>query len=101
MKFPPLLGKHKGTLPVYFQVNTPTGKATLQIDRQLSMRPSPALVGDLEQLLGPGSVDLAGAGNKRKKRLEQQRLFKEESADEISEPTAILTMEAEMSEVED
>ena len=74
----PMLGRHKGVLPVYFQVNTPTGKVTLQIDRQHAVKPSPVLVGDLEQLLGPGSVELAGAGSKRKKRLDQQRLFKDD-----------------------
>ncbi len=80
-EIPSVLARHKGVLPVFFQVNTPTGKVTLQIDRQHAVKPSPAMVGDLEQLLGPGSVDLAGAGNKRKKRLEQQRLFKEETDD--------------------
>jgi DNA polymerase-3 subunit alpha len=88
----PLLGKHKGNLPVYFQVNTPTGKVTMQIDRQHAVKPSPNLVGDLEQLLGPGSVDLAGAGSKRKKRLEQQRLFKEE-VEETPEAPAALEMD--------
>jgi DNA polymerase-3 subunit alpha len=75
---PPTLAKHKGTLPVYFQINTDTGKVTMQIDRQHAVKPSPAMVGDLEQLLGNGAVDLAGAGSKRKKRLEQARLFREE-----------------------
>ncbi len=83
---PPLLAKHKGGSPVYFQVNTPTGKVTMQIDRQHAVKPTPLLVGDLEQLLGNNSVDLAGAGSKRRKRLEQQRLFKDEPADEIPIP---------------
>jgi DNA polymerase-3 subunit alpha len=92
----PLLGKYKGGLPVYFQVNTLTGKATMQIDRQHAIKPSADLVGDLERLLGSGSVDLAGAGSKRKKRLEQQRLFKEE-ADELPEaPLAETMLESEI-----
>jgi DNA polymerase-3 subunit alpha len=87
---PPMLAKHRGTMPVYFQVSTPTGKVTMQIDRQHAVKPSPALVEDIEQLLGTGSVDLAGAGNRRKKRLEQQRLFKleEETGESIAEPMA-------------
>ena len=85
----PLLARHKGNTPVYFQVNTSTGKATLRIDRQHSVKPSPTLVGDLEQLLGPASVDLAGAGNKRKKRLEQQQLFKLDAEDAAETVPAI------------
>jgi DNA polymerase-3 subunit alpha len=94
-EIPPVLARHKGNLPVYFQINTPTGKVTMQIDRQHAVKPSPAMVGDIEQVLGPGSVDLAGAGSKRKKRLEQQRLFKED-AEEVSEaPAADPMMEVE------
>ena len=74
---PAVLAKHKGNLPIYFQVNTVGGKATLQIDRQHTVRVSAALVSELEQLLGPGGVELAGAGSRRRKRLEQQRLFVE------------------------
>jgi DNA polymerase-3 subunit alpha len=85
-EIPPVLARHKGNLPVYFQINTPTGKVTMQIDRQHAVKPSPAMVGDIEQLLGPGSVDLAGAGSKRKKRLEQQRLFKEDVEDVVEAP---------------
>jgi DNA polymerase-3 subunit alpha len=84
---PPLLGKHKGTMPIYFQVSTATGKAMLQVDRQHAIKPSPALVEDVEQLLGSDSVDLAGAGSKRRKRLEQARLFKDEADDAL--PAAV------------
>ncbi len=96
---PSVLARHKGTVPVFFQVNTPTGKATMQIDRQHAVKPSPMLVGDLEQLLGPGSVDLAGAGSKRKKRLEQQRLFKDEPIEEqIATALPDTVMDVEMDE---
>lgn len=91
---PPLLARHKGALPVYFQVNTTTGKATLQIDRQHAVKPGPDLVGDIEQLLGGGSVELAGQGHKRRKRLEQQRLFK----DDVTEDTPA-TATPDMSEM--
>ena len=77
---PGVLARHKGTTPVYFQVTTAQGKAMLSVDKQHGVRPSPALVDDIEHLLGHGSVDLAGAGSKRRKRLEQARLFKDEAA---------------------
>ena len=99
-QIPPLLARHKGTLPVYFQIDTATGKVTMQIDRQHAVKPTPALVDEVEHILGPGSVDLAGAGNKRKKRLEQQRLFQEESAD-APEVVAEMPVEAEMDETAD
>ena len=92
----PVLGRHRGNLPVYFQVNTPTGKVTMQIDRQHAVRPSPELVGDLEMLLGNGCVDLAGAGSKRKKRLEQQRLFKEDSEETPAASDAAMEVEMEL-----
>ncbi len=85
---PGMLAKHKGTTPVYFQVATAAGKAMLSVDKQHGVRPSTGLVEDIEMLLGHGAVDLAGAGSKRRKRLEQQRLFKEEAADEL--PVAVV-----------
>jgi DNA polymerase-3 subunit alpha len=85
---PAVLARHRGTVPVYFQVSTAAGKAMLQIDKQHAIKPSPALVDDVEQLLGHDSVDLAGAGAKRRKRLEQQRLFKDESAEPTAEAEA-------------
>ena len=95
-EIPPVLAKHKGTLPVYFQVSTPTGKVTMQIDRQHAVKPSPALVGDIEQLLGHASVELAGAGSRRKKRLEQQRLFKEEVEELPEAPSAEPLMDMDL-----
>jgi DNA polymerase-3 subunit alpha len=97
----PLLGKHRGNMPVYFQVNTATGKVTMQIDRQHAIKPSQDLVGDLEQLLGPGSVDLAGAGSKRRKRLEQQRLFKEETEELVAAPTAEMSPDMDIDGLSD
>jgi DNA polymerase-3 subunit alpha len=96
---PTILARHKGNLPIYFQVNTSSGKATLQIDRQHTVKASPALVSELEQLLGNGGIELAGAGSKRIKRLEQQRLFK----DDVPEPSAAsagdLAMDMELEDV--
>ncbi len=78
---PPVLARHRGNAPIFFQINTATGKATLQIDRQHAVKVGVELLGDLEQLLGSGSVDFVGAGTRRRKRLEQQRLFTEPAAE--------------------
>jgi hypothetical protein len=45
------------------------------------VRASQTLVDDLRTRLGNEAVDPIGAGSRRKKRLEQQRLFKEEQLD--------------------
>jgi hypothetical protein len=73
----------------------------MQIDRQHAIKPSQDLVGDLEQLLGPGSVDLAGAGSKRRKRLEQQRLFKEETEELVAAPTAEMSPDMDIDGLSD
>ena len=54
---------------------------TLRVSNDLGVRISQTLVDDLRAKLGNDAVDMAGAGSKRKKRLEQQRLFKEEQMD--------------------
>ena len=81
-ELPGVLSRHKGNLAVYFVIKTATGKATLQSDRQHAIRPSVDLIGDLERILGSDCVDLAGEGRRRMKRLEQQKLFKEDAVDE-------------------
>ena len=80
---PAVLARHKGGTPLYFQINTAAGKATLTIDKQHAIQPTALLLGDVEQLLGPGSIDLAGgdASKRRRRRLEQQRLFKDDALD--------------------
>jgi hypothetical protein len=52
------------------------------VNNELGAKISRTLVDDLRAKLGNEGVDLAGAGSKRKKRLEQQRLFKEEQLDQ-------------------
>jgi DNA polymerase-3 subunit alpha len=96
---PTILARHKGNLPIYFQVSTPTGKATLQIDRQHTVKASPALVSELEQLLGNGGIELAGAGSKRIKRLEQQRLFKDDIPEPFAAPAGDLSIDMELEDV--
>ena len=51
---------------VFLQVAvSPTQKVVMRLDRERSVRPTPALVDDLEMLLGGGSVQLCGAGTRR------------------------------------
>jgi DNA polymerase-3 subunit alpha len=79
----PLLQKHKGNVRVYLQlVAGDSQKVTMQLSRELQVRPAKALIDDLEMLLGGGAVQLMGDGSRRLKRLEQQRLFKEDQAAE-------------------
>jgi len=95
----PLLKRHKGNTEVFLQVNAgPTRKVVMRLDRERSVRPTPAMVDDLEMLLGSGSVQLCGAGTRRRKRIEQQKqesLFREEAEGEDiatadADPTAAL-----------
>jgi len=66
----------------------PARKVVMRLDRERSVRPTPQLVDDLEMLLGGGSVQLCGAGTRRRKRLEQMRqepLFRDEAEGEGAE----------------
>ncbi len=80
----PLLTKYKGNADVYCQVPSSTGLVSIKLDRSMGVRPSKLMQDDLEMLLGNDAVHLIGAGTKRIKRLEQQRLFK------TDEPTAVV-----------
>src|SRR5262249_10161017 len=97
----PLLVKHKGNLPVYAQVDTNDGrKAVMQLAKDLSVRPTGQFVEDVDQLLGAGTVQLYGDGQRRLKRLQQQALFKEaeqvvESAEQPSDEQAAQQMDEE------
>ena len=98
----PLLQKHRGNIRVYLQIATTDAagdskKVTMQLSRDLQVRPAKDLVDDLEMLLGSGSVQLMGDGSRRLKRLEQQRLFKEDQAEE---PVETLTAMEELDAVE-
>jgi hypothetical protein len=59
---------------------------TLALPNDFAVRMSQTLVEDLRAKLGFEAVELIGAGSKRKKRLEQQRLFKEEQAEAAEAP---------------
>lgn len=85
---PPLFKQYKGNCPVYAQTTDHAGrKVTMQLDRENCLKPSVEMIEDFERILGSGSVDVLGDGNKRMKRLEQQqKLFRESIAD--AAPTA-------------
>jgi len=74
----PLFKKHKGNCDVFVQVETGAQKIVLKMRREMNVRPTPAMVDDIDRVLGNGTVQLVGAGQRRMKRLEQQRLFKDE-----------------------
>jgi DNA polymerase-3 subunit alpha len=99
----PVLKGHPGNLRVYLQVETPEAqKVIIQLGKELSVRPSKRFVEDVEQILGNGTVQLRGDGARRLKRLEQQKLFKEEAVateeapQATSEEAVLATMDAQM-----
>ena len=75
----PLLKRHEGNTEVYVQVATgPSQKIVMRLDNGRFVRPSRSLVDELDQLLGSDCVQLCGAGTRRRKKTQQQPLFKEE-----------------------
>jgi hypothetical protein len=77
----PVLKSHAGNLRVYLQVDTDRSRRVLlQLGKELSVRPSVKLVEEVESLLGNGAVQLRGDGSRRLKRIEQQKLFVEDTA---------------------
>jgi len=80
---PPVLKRHAGKIPTFVQVPyNGSGNVILRLNPELAVKPSRALVEEVEQALGGAVVQLCGAGTKRQKRLAQQQLFKEESGSE-------------------
>jgi DNA polymerase III subunit alpha len=88
-----ILRANKGTMKVWVQAPCVLeGKehlVTLALPNDFAVRISQTVVDDLRTKLGFEAVDLIGAGSKRKKRLEQQRLFKEEQADAPEVPRPV------------
>ena len=89
----PLLQKHKGGCDVYAQMASDKvcgehKKITLRFGTDLRVSPSDDFVGDVEDVLGHGSVDLIGDGLKRQRRLEKQAQQKLFAADEPEEAVA-------------
>ena len=85
----PILQKHRGGAQVFVQVAMPDAReVTLKLSRDFYVSTANGLVSELEAVLGPGSVKLAGDGSRRvKERMQQQQLF-ESSAEESPKPTA-------------
>jgi DNA polymerase-3 subunit alpha len=76
-----VIKKHAGKKELFVQVQTADGtKVSLRVNGELGVRLTKDLVDDLEQLLGNGSVQLGGDGQKRMRRLAQQQLFKDAEA---------------------
>jgi DNA polymerase-3 subunit alpha len=74
-----LVKKHAGKKEWFVQVVAGDGsKVSLKVNGEMGVRVSRDLVDELERLLGSGAVQLGGDGQRRMKRLEQQRLFKEQ-----------------------
>jgi DNA polymerase-3 subunit alpha len=100
------IGRHKGGVEVFLQVQTgPESRVTMKLNKERAVKPTRELVDDLELLLGTGSVQLCGAGTKRRKKQQQQQLFRqadatEEPVSEASTPEPLIDpVEMEMEEV--
>jgi len=70
----------------------------ISLGKDFSVRPSQSLLEETDKLLGPGSVKVVGEGNNRIRRLEQQKLFADESPETEA---ATACVEGEMEEVAD
>jgi DNA polymerase-3 subunit alpha len=88
-QLPMLIKQNKGNLPVFLQLPyNGSGTVTMKLNNEMGLKPLDAIVSELDHLLGSGTVQLVGAGTKRVKRLEQQRLFKEEAVEPESTTAA-------------
>jgi len=92
----PVFGKHKGNNAVYAQVPWNGGGQSIliRLGGDCGVKPSKPLLDDLELVLGAGSVQFHGAGSKRQKRLQQEKLFKADAEDAEDTPTVPPEMES-------
>jgi DNA polymerase III subunit alpha len=75
----PILGRHKGNVPVFVQVaHNGIQSVLIRLGGDYGIRASRDMVGDIETLLGAGTAELCGPGTKRQRRRAQQQLFSEE-----------------------
>jgi len=94
----PVLHQHKGNCELYVKLlDGQDRKVTLRLAKENFVTPSQETIDAMEQLLGSGCVEVAGEGNKRIRRLEQQRLFKEQQAEV---PTAADSEDAAVAEMD-
>ncbi len=81
----PILAKHQGRATVYAKIVTgEKKKVTLRLGRDFAIRVDDAVIEELESVLGPDSVKLAGPGSGRRTRIQQQKLFEEEAEDQAT-----------------
>jgi DNA polymerase-3 subunit alpha len=93
----PVLGKYKGGVPVFAEVPVDgTGKVLIRLASDCFVKPSKLLKEDLEQVLGSGHVDFKGAGSKRARQVQQQKMFAEEAAESAAPAAPDAPMEAEL-----
>jgi DNA polymerase-3 subunit alpha len=97
----PLLARHKGNVDLFAQVQTDDAhKIVVKFRRDMNVRVSSSLVEELDAVLGSGAVQLFGAGQRRIKRLEQQKLFKEDSVT-VAEPGTAPATDEQLAEAFD
>lgn len=95
----PILGQYKGNTDLYAQLlDHESRKVTLKLSGEYKIKPDKGLIDDLERVLGNGNVDVVGDGNKRLRRLEQQKLFREQPVEDVkvSEDAVVAEMDAAM-----
>ncbi|HEY1686567.1 MAG TPA: DNA polymerase III subunit alpha [Tepidisphaeraceae bacterium] len=94
----PVLKAHTGRIPLYTQIETAGGKATIALPSEWSVKPSNQLVSDLDRLLGNGTANLIGPYTPR--RTEQKKLFQEANTEEAPVEAAPI-MEPELATMEE
>ena len=93
--------KNKGNCPTYLSVPTADAKrALITLDRQWSIRPTPAVKKELEFALnGHGRVELAGAGTKRARAAAQQQMFEGAETPDIADEIPVMAAGADDGEL--
>jgi DNA polymerase-3 subunit alpha len=89
-----LLESHPGKTDLLLEFAVAGKRVMVKPARGMQVAITQRLVDDLEQLLGPGTVDIAGPGSHRMRRLKQQRLFAD-SAPDITPDVLPAAMDAE------
>ncbi|HEX2972905.1 MAG TPA: OB-fold nucleic acid binding domain-containing protein, partial [Tepidisphaeraceae bacterium] len=81
-----VLKQHAGRTPTFASVKMADGRTVIiKLGSDFGIKPSPNVAGDVERVLGSGSVQLVGLGTKRAKRAAQQSLFNHEAEEAESE----------------
>jgi len=98
-----VLAKHPGGTEVFLQVTNDIGrKITLRLGKDRSLRPTRALVEDVERLLGRECIQLWGQGTRRRKKLvQQQPLFQEAEEAELAGTASVEPAAEDVAEPEE